>query len=321
MKRTAIALIAATLVATPALAQQKLAIGTTSSSSSHYGYFVAVSQLINDKVPDVEANVVETGATLDNLRRLRRNQVDLGLVTTNVAYDIYNGRGQFEGQAYQPLTLWVYASAPQNVVVRKDAGVSTLADLKGKKFNPGITGSATEATSEAVFKSIGIEPDWARGSTGDIVNQIKDDRVVGYVKSGSGKRLDASSVDIATLTPISIIGLDDAQVETVKADFPNLSVLSIGENQAGQGYPTYKTWAFGVAALAKPDLDEETAYQITKAVVEDETAQAAAFSGLKGSAIPEMTMELATTPLHPGAIRYFKEIGVEVPERLIPKTQ
>ncbi|MDQ0314538.1 TAXI family TRAP transporter solute-binding subunit [Amorphus orientalis] len=318
MKRTAIALAVAALVATPAVAQDRIAIGTTSSSSSHYGYFVAVSQLINEKVPEVEANVVETGASLDNLRRLQRDQVDLGLVTTNVAYDIYNGRGQFEGKAYKPLTLWVYASAPQNVIVRKDAGVSKLDDLAGKEFNPGITGSATEATSEAVFGALGIEPDWARGSTGDVVNQIKDDRVVGYVKSGSGKRLDSSSIDIATLTPISIVGLSDVQAATVAEKFPNLSVLSIGDNVAGEGYPAYKTWAFGVAAVAQPDLEQEMAYQITKAVVEDNTAQAAAFSGLKGSDIPQMTMELATTPLHPGAIRYYEEIGVDVPDRLRP---
>ncbi|ESR24884.1 TAXI family TRAP transporter solute-binding subunit [Lutibaculum baratangense] len=321
MRLATFALAAATavLIATPAAAQTRLAIGTTSSSSSHYGYFVAVSQLINKNVEGVEANVVETGATLDNLRRLQRNQVDLGLVTTNVAYDVYNGRGEFEGNAYKPLTLWVYASAPQNVVVRGDAGIEGLQDLAGKPFNPGITGSATESTSEAVFAALGIEPKWARGSTGDIVNQIKDDRVVGYVKSGSGKRLDASSVDIATLTPIEIVGLNDEQAATVKEEFPNLSVLSIGENEAGSGYPAYETWAFGVAAVAKPDLDEEVAYQITKAIVEDEAAQAAAFSGLKGSEIPEMTISLATTPLHPGAIRYYEEIGVEVADGLRPE--
>jgi TRAP transporter TAXI family solute receptor len=321
MKRIATALFAAAVIATPAAAQtQKLAIGTTSASSSHYGYFVAVSKLINEKVGGVEANVVETGATLDNLRRLQRDQVDLGLVTTNVAHDAYNGNGDFEGKAYKPLKLWVYASAPQNVVVRKDAGVGSLQDLVGKEFNPGISGSATESTAEKIFSLLGIEPDWARGSTGDIVNQIKDNRVVGYVKSGSGKRLDASSIDIATLTPISIVGLSDAQAAKIRETFPNLSVVDVEDNQAGEGYPAYKTWAFGVAAVAQPDLDEDTAYQITKAIIEDQTAQAAAFSGLKGSAIPAMTMELSTIPLHPGAVRYYKEIGVEIPDSLLPSS-
>ncbi|MCF3933991.1 TAXI family TRAP transporter solute-binding subunit [Acuticoccus sp. M5D2P5] len=318
MRSMILGIAVAGLVAAPSLAQERIAIGSTSASSSHYGYFVAVSQLINQNVDGVSANVVETGATLDNLRRLQRNQIDFGLVTTNVAYDVFNGRGDFEGNAYQPMTLWVYASSPQNVVVREDAGIESFADLAGKRINPGISGSATESTSEAVFGALGVEPEWVRGSTGDIVDQIKDNRTAGYVKSGSGKRLDASSIDIATLTPISLIGLTDEQVATIEEKFPNLSVVSVADGEAGDGYPAYKTWAFGVAALARPEMDDELAYQITKAVMEDESVQAAAFSGLKGSDIPEMTMELATTPLHPGAMRYYEEIGVEIPERLIP---
>ena len=57
----------------PAAAQEKLLIGSTSASSSHYGYFVAVAKLVNEKADGLEASVVETGATLDNLRRIQRN--------------------------------------------------------------------------------------------------------------------------------------------------------------------------------------------------------------------------------------------------------
>jgi uncharacterized protein len=306
------------MVAAAAQAQERILIGSSSSSSSHYGYFVAVSQLINDGVEGVSATVVETGATMDNMRRLQRNQIDMGLVTTNVAYDAWAGEGEFEGEPYKMLTLWVYSSAPQNVVVRQDAGLATLADLAGQRINPGITGSATEKTTEAVFAHLGIEPEWVRGSTGDVVDSIKDDRAVGYVKSGAGERLDASSLDIATLTPISLISLDDEQAQAISEAFPNLAVIEIAENAAGDGYPAFRTWAFGTANVAHPDMSDDMAYAITKAAVEDETVQSAAFANLKGSQLPQMTMSLATSPLHPGAIRYFEEIGVEVPERLRP---
>jgi TRAP transporter TAXI family solute receptor len=321
MKNLRTAVIAAGLaglLAGTAQAQERILIGSSSSSSSHYGYYVAVSQIINDNVEGVSATVVETGATMDNLRRLQRNQVDMGLVTTNVAYDAWNGKGAFEGQPYKMLTLWVYSSAPQNVVVRQDAGLKTLADLNGKRINPGISGSATEKTSEAVFVHLGIAPDWVRGSTGDVVDTIKDDRAVGYIKSGAGERLDASSLDIATLTPISLISLDEAQAKSVSEAFPNLSVIEIGENAAGDGYPAYRTWAFGTATVAHPEMSEDMAYAITKAAVEDETVQSAAFANLTGSQLPQMTMSLATSPLHPGAIRYYEEIGFDIPDHLRP---
>ena len=77
MKRTLVATLvacASLALAAPAAAKDKLLIGSTSASSSQYGYFVALSQLINSKVPNVESSVVETGATVDNLRRIERGQ-------------------------------------------------------------------------------------------------------------------------------------------------------------------------------------------------------------------------------------------------------
>ena len=97
----------------PAFAQEKLLIGSTSASSSHYGYFVSVAKLVNDADNGIEASVVETGATMDNLRRIERNQIDLGLVTTNVAQHAHAGAKGFDGKPMAGLgLLWVYTGAP-----------------------------------------------------------------------------------------------------------------------------------------------------------------------------------------------------------------
>lgn len=298
-----------------AAADQKLLIGSTASASSHYGYFVAVTQIINDQLEGLDASVVETGATVDNLRRISRDQIDLGLVTTNIGYQALAGLGEFEGRAVDNRLLWVYTVAPQNVVVRADAGLAALADLAGKPFNPGIRGSATEKTTEAVFQVLGIEPDYVRGSTSDIVDSIKDGRVQGYVKSGVGDKLDGSSLDIATFTSIGVLGLTGEQRATLESEMPDVAVVSVPAG-AAEGLGAYDTWAFGVAVAARPGLDEETAYRITKAINENLAPQAAAFSSLKGGDIGAMTMKVGSTPLHPGALRYYREAGYEVPARL-----
>ena len=101
--------------------------------------------------------MVETGATVDNLRRLARNQIDFGLVTTNTGFAAYKGLGDYQDKAVDNRLLWVYVAAPQNMIVRADSGVTTLEGLKGKKFNPGLRGSSTEKTTEAVFQLLGIE--------------------------------------------------------------------------------------------------------------------------------------------------------------------
>ena len=295
---------------------QKLLIGTTSASSSHYGYFVAASQVINKQVAEVDSSVVETGATMDNLRRLDRRQVDLGLVTTNVMHHANAGTGDFAGKPVKSRLLWIYSLAPQNAVVRKDAGIKSLADLTGKRFNTGLKGSATEKTSDAVFALLGIKPDVMRGSTGEVVAAVKDNRAVGYVKSGAGLKLDASSREIATFTPIDILGLDAAQAAKVAAGMPELSMVDVSAD-AKLGVAAYKTWGFGVGAAASAELDEKLAYAIVKAICEDKQVQAAAFSDVAGVDIAEMTLKFATSPLHPGAVRYFRERGLDVPARLI----
>ncbi|QEW17979.1 TRAP transporter solute receptor, TAXI family [Marinibacterium anthonyi] len=318
MNTTIRALLGATLLAVPTLASATdLLIGSTSASSSHYGYFVAVGQLVNEKTDGLKASVVETGATMDNIRRMERGQIDLGLVTTNVAQHAVAGTDEFDGKPQDLALLWVYTGAPQNVVIRKDAGVDSLSGLDGVRFNPGIRGSATEATTEAVFDTLGLKADYVRGSTTDIVDAIKDNRVAGYAKSGAGQKLDSSTMDIATSTDISVLGLTPEQVATLKADMPDISIVDIPAG-AADGLPAYTTWSFGVGVAAPASLDEETAYQIVKAVMEDTTAQANAMASLKTDNLVDLTLTYGTIPLHPGAARWFREQGIELPEALRP---
>ncbi|WP_336081409.1 TAXI family TRAP transporter solute-binding subunit [Thalassospira sp. CH_XMU1448-2] len=320
MKITKLALagVLAFGLSVPAFAQDKLLIGSTSASSSHYGYFVSVAKLINDAKNDIEASVVETGATMDNLRRIERNQIDLGLVTTNVAQHAHSGTKAFDGKAMENLgLLWVYTGAPQNVIVREDAGISSLAELAGQRFNPGIKGSATESTTEAVFQTLGLSSDYVRGSTTDVVDMIKDNRVTGYVKSGAGLKLDSSTLDIATFTPIKVLSLTDAQKQTLLEKMPDVSVVDIPEG-AADGVPTYSTWSFGVGVGASANLSEDAAYKIVDAIMTDKEVQGAAMASVKGVNLAELTLQYATIPLHPGAAKWFRENGYEIPANLDP---
>ncbi|UTD56714.1 TAXI family TRAP transporter solute-binding subunit [Halomonas sp. MS1] len=310
-------LSAGLIVGTAAQAEEQLLIGSTSTSSSQYGYFVAVGQIINQHVDGVRTSVVETGATVDNLRRILRNQVDMGLVTTNVGYHAYAGEGEFEDRPVDNRLLWVYSQAPQNVVMREDSGVTSMAELDGARLNPGITGSATEATTIAVMETLGLTPEYVRGSTTDVVAGVKDNRMAGYVKSGVGEKLDGSSMDIATFTPIQVLSLSDDQAEILNEQMPDISVVNIPEG-AADGMPAYTTWSFGLAMHASPELDEETAYQIVKAVMENPEPQVSALANLADVDIAELTLNSGTVPFHPGAARYFEEQGYEIPEHLIP---
>ena len=71
------------LSSTQAVHAERIAFGATNSQSSHYAYFAALSKVVQDRFPELQTSVVETGATVDNLKRMQRNQVDAGEITTS----------------------------------------------------------------------------------------------------------------------------------------------------------------------------------------------------------------------------------------------
>jgi len=310
--------IAVTIIAAGSVAQAKtrLAFGATNSQSAHYAYFASLAKIVNDAYPDdYQASVVETGATVDNLKRMSRDQLDIGLVTTSTLYQAYNGIKSFDGRPVESKLLWSYSLAPQNVVVRRDSGISSLEALEGKKFGPGMRGSSTEATALEVFELLDIAPDWVRGTNGEQANAIKDDRSEGFVKSAVGTSFDALTTDIAAFTPLQALGLTGEQEALIREELPELSIVEMPGGDMENSGP-YNAWGFMIGVAARPGMDEDTAYDITKAVMENMAEQEAAFPSVKGLSLPELTLQYATSPLHPGAVRYYEEIGLTVPDNL-----
>jgi hypothetical protein len=297
-------------------AEQRLAFGATNSQSAHYAYFASLAKVVNKAYPnDYRASVVETGATVDNLKRMSRNQLDIGLVTTSTLYQAYNGTKSFKGEAIKSKLLWAYSLAPQNVIVRRDSNVKSILDLTGKRMGPGMRGSSTEATALEVFDLLNVKPDWLRGSNGELAAAIKDSRSIGFVKSAVGTRFDALTTDIATFSPVRALGISEQQKQLIADKLPELSIVEMPGGEMENTGP-YTTWAFMIGVSASPNLSNKVAYDLVKAVMEDKIDQVSAYPGVKDQNLAELTLKYATSPLHPGAIRYFEEIGLKVPDHL-----
>lgn len=303
------------ITATMASAETRLAFGATNAQSAHYAYFAALAKVVNEANPDYQASVVETGATVDNLKRMDRGQLDIGLITTSALFHANNGIKTFDGEAIDSKLLWAYSLAPQNVIVRQDSGITSFEELNGARFGPGQRGSSTEATSQDVMSTFGIEPEWVRGSNGELAAAIKDNRATGFIKSAVGTSFDALTTDIATFTPVQVLGLSEEQTAMIREQLPELSIVEMPGGEMENSGP-YTTWGFMIGVSARPDLPDDVAYNIVKAVMEDQVEQATAFPAVKGANLAELTIQYATSPLHPGAIRYFEEIGLTVPDNL-----
>src|SRR5690554_4080327 len=159
LKGVALALILSNVGAAQG-APERIAFGATALSSIHYTYSAAATKAINEKVGDrLEVTVMATGGAVDNLQRIRRGQINLGLGTYATIYQAYKGIGKFEGQANPELRgLWVHSPAIQAWVVRKDSGINNLQDLQDQPFTPRQRGSATEQLVMQMLEAIEIQP-------------------------------------------------------------------------------------------------------------------------------------------------------------------
>lgn len=314
-KSTLLAAFSALLVSTNVSAETRLAIGSTATVSPFYGYFVSVSNIINDNMPGYRATTIETGASVENLVRMGRGQLDMGMVTTDLMGDAIKGEGKFEGNPVDAKLLWVYFNIPQVTLARKDSGVKSFQDLDGKSFGPGMRGSASEAATQEVLKLLNIKPKYFLSSAQDQMDALKNKQTVAWTASAMGHKVSASQIDVGSFVDLNPLSLTEEEVEKIKKEIPQLSIETVPAG-SGEGYPEFTTWSMGLGVAAKADMDEDTAYNIVKNVMENRGPQTHAMPRTADSDFIDLTLKFANTPLHPGAIRYFEEQGYEVPANL-----
>jgi TRAP transporter TAXI family solute receptor len=192
-----------------AIAQVKgtLVLGSTNSTSSHYTVSAAMAKAIKAGIPAANISHIETGASVDNVRRLTRNELDLGLIATDTAIQAITGTGPFNGRMVDDLVaLYSYDISVLNVAVSQESKVGSLKELAGKKLNPGIRGSGAEQLTRQVFTALGIEPAYQPGTVKDAVEAIQNRQIVGYSKYGPGRGVDSTLRELMVTTPMRLLG-------------------------------------------------------------------------------------------------------------------
>lgn len=311
-----------TAPAKPAEPKKRLMMGSTASVSSHYAYAVAATKVLNRDIPEINVTVVETGGGADNLKRMRKGELDFSLNGLDILYQAYKGLGkdwEQEPMGYQRL-LWVYTLDAVAFVVREDSGIKTLRELEGKEFNPSGRGTASEALVKNVMEAVGIRPKWYIGGIEDAVAAVKDRRIVGFVKVTGVKSPDAAILDLMTATPIRILEWPQDLLTKAQEQYPYYLVgeIAAGVFKAEWNQKPIRTWGMAVGYSAPNKLPADLAYKMARAIDQDRVEQGAAYKPSAGVDFGKLTVEVGNIPLHAGAYRYYKERGLSVPDALIP---
>ena len=312
--------VAATMMAAalPASAQQ-LSIATGGTGGVYYPIGGGFAEMINNHIDGAQATAEVTGASVENMGLIMRGDADLALVLADTAYQAYTGTGDFEGRQIENTRALasVYPNAVQ-LVTLTESDIHSIADLAGKRVSVGAPGSGTELNARALLEANGVSySDFTpqRLNFNETADAIRDGDIdAGFWSVGPPT---SSILNLAATRDIRLIGLSDEEianaqeVEAVFAPYELAAGMYDGMDEAVQtiGIPN--------VLVVNADMDEELAYQLTQLLFENTDELIAVHPAANDTTI-EFTMNSTPVPLHPGAIRYFEEVGAEIPDRLRP---
>jgi hypothetical protein len=289
-------------------------IGTGGVTAVYYAVGGAVCRLMNkDRAQTgLRCSVESTGGSVFNANAVRSGEIDFGLAQSDIQYNAYKGESQFKGNPDPDLrSVFSVHPEPFTVLARPDIGVTKFSDFKGKRFNIGNPGSGTQASMEELLAAMG----WTRADF-SLAGELKadehgaalcDNKIDGFfygVGHPSANIQDPTIACGAKLIPLTGPAVDKLVAEHsyyAKAVIP-------GGMYANNPNPT-ETYGVLATVITSAKVADSTVYALVKAVFEnfDEFKKLhPAFAHLDPK---DMITKGLSAPLHPGAIKYYKEKG------------
>ena len=309
--------LAAMLVAAPAVAQQQLSIATGGTGGVYYPMGGGLAEVINNHVEGYSATAEVTGASVENMGLIATGDADLAIALADTVQQAYSGTGRFDGQQL-PMVRAIgslYANMVQ-IVTTADSGIANIEDMKGKRISVGAPGSGTEVNAQAILEANGMSFDDFTAERLNF-NETADALANGDIDAGfwSVGSPTSSILNLATTNDIRMVALTDEQIANADAADPVFSPLTLPGG-------TYQGVDEDVATIGVPnvlvvssEMDEETVYQITKAMYENIADMQAVHPAANETTI-EFSMAATPVPLHAGALRYYEEAGATIPDNL-----
>jgi len=301
------------------LAQAKtqfVTIGTGGITGVYYPTGGAISKMVNKKKKEygIRATVESTGGSVFNVNAIMNGDLDFGIVQSDCQYQAVNGLGVWKNKGPQKDLRAVFSIYPETItlVAAVDAGITTIKDLKGKKVNIGNPGSGQRQNAIDALNAVGInyEKDLQVESVkaSEAPGLLQDGRIDAFfytVGHPSGAIKEATSgarkVRFAAITDIDQLF---AQYPYYAKSFIPVALYPGVDNN--KDVETFRVKATLMTSVKVPD---EVVYAITKEVFEnfDDFKK---LHPLYSSLTKESMLEGLSAPIHPGAMKYYKEAGL-----------
>ncbi|MCQ2596165.1 MAG: TAXI family TRAP transporter solute-binding subunit [Treponemataceae bacterium] len=296
-----------------AAAKKNFILATGGTSGTYYPFGGAIANIWNTKIDNMNVTAQATGASAENLRLISKGEAEFAIVQNDVMDYAYNGTDMFDGNKLPNLmTIGTLYPEVVQIAASKSSGIKSVADLRGKRVSIGDAGSGVEFNAKQILAGYGLTFDDIKK------NNLSFKESAEGIQNGT---LDACFItagvpnsalqELAFTAGLILIPVDGAEADKICAEHSFYTKTTIpGGTYEGTDTDT-AALAIKATLAVNAKLDEETVYQMTKALFENtaELGQAHA-KGKEVSAAKAVTG--VSVPFHPGAVKYFKEAGFNV---------
>ncbi|TGN39187.1 TAXI family TRAP transporter solute-binding subunit [Marinobacter confluentis] len=319
MRKLLIAASASLLMgAVSAQAETNLSIATGGTGGTYYPLGGGLAELISTEIDGYKAVAEVTGASVENMGLVHRQDSDLAIALADTVHQAYHGGERFNGNKLDVAAIAsLYPNAVQ-IVTLADSGITSLSDLAGKRVSVGAPGSGTEVNAKALLESNGMsfeDFDVRSLNFNESADALRDGDIdAGFWSVGPPT---SSIVSLANTRDIALISLSEEEVANAREAVPVFAPYELRKGiYEGLDQPTASIGIPNVLTV-NTAMSEDLAYKITKLLF-DKVEDLRAIHPAADDTTVEFSLQSTPIPLHPGAIRYYEEIGATIPDNLRP---
>ena len=308
------ALALAATTGTASAGTKFISIGTGGITGVYYPTGGAICRLMNKrrKETGIRCSVESTGGSIYNINAIRNKELEFGVAQSDWQYHAYNGTSKFKGKQFKELrAVFSIHPEPVTIVARNDADIKTILDLKGKRVNIGNPGSGTRGTWEVIEKTLGwkrsdlkLAAELKSAETGQALCDNKIDAYFWLVGHPS-----ALTQETLASCPSHLVNARAPKLAEVVMKTPYYAFAVIPGGLYPQQKEDVPTWGVRATLVTASWVPEDVVYNLVKSVFDNFDAFKKlhpAFGHLKPE---EMISAAISAPLHPGAVKYYKERG------------
>lgn len=290
-----------------------ITVGTATVGGAWYPMGGGLANLISAHVPNTKATATPSGASIENLNSIKNKKMEIGFATADIPYKMYRGietdkNDSFRTMVMNDVTYLVLA-------VKSNSPIKKFEDIKGKTLGTGVPGSSTYEIVDTVLKAHGMTKDDVKLYPAGIAQQaeaLKDGNIDMFACwiAGTGGAAPAL-VELATTADIRLIPLSDEIASKINSERPYFIKTQIAAGWLKGLSEPVTTLKAGTAICVSKDLPDDLVYNIVKAMFEFNNELVAVHPNWKYTNKESAAKDMPV-PLHPGAEKYYKEIGAEM---------